>query len=40
LKSALDRLEGGYHRYYRLPTLPIAQRKLGLVIARHLRWHY
>jgi hypothetical protein len=30
----------GYHRYYRLPTLPIAQHKLGLVIARHLCWHY
>jgi hypothetical protein len=30
----------GYHRYYRLPTLPIAQHKLGLVVARHLCWHY
>jgi hypothetical protein len=30
----------GYHRYYRLPTLPIAQHKLGLVTARHLCWHY
>jgi hypothetical protein len=29
----------GYHRYYRLPTLPIAQHKLGLVVARHLCWH-
>ena len=30
----------GYHRYYRLPTLPIAQHKLGIVVARHLCWHY
>ena len=30
----------GHHRYYRLPTLPIAQHKLGLVVARHLCWHY
>ena len=30
----------GHHRYYRLPTLPIAQHKLGLVTARHLCWHY
>jgi hypothetical protein len=30
----------GYNRYYRLPTLPIAQQKLGLVTARHLCWHY
>jgi hypothetical protein len=30
----------GYHRYYRLPTLAIAQHKLGLVVARHLCWHY
>jgi hypothetical protein len=30
----------GYHRYYRLPTMPIAQHKLGLVVARHLCWHY
>ena len=29
----------GYHRYYHLPTLPIAQHKLGLVVARHLCWH-
>ena len=29
----------GYHRYYRLPTLPIAQHKLNLVVARHLCWH-
>ena len=28
----------GYHRYYRLPTLPIAQHKLELVVARHLCW--
>ena len=28
----------GHHRYYRLPTLPIAQHKLGLVVARHLCW--
>jgi hypothetical protein len=30
----------GYHRYSRLPTLAIAQHKLGHVIARHLCWHY
>ena len=30
----------GYHRYYRLPTLGVAQHKLGLVVARHLCWHY
>ena len=30
----------GHHRYYRLPTLPIAQHKLELVVARHLCWHY
>jgi hypothetical protein len=30
----------GYRRYYRLPTLPIAQHKLALVVARHLCWHY
>ena len=30
----------GYHHYYRLPTLPIAQHKLGVVVARHLCWHY
>ena len=29
----------GYHRYYHLPTLPIAQHKLNLVVARHLCWH-
>ena len=29
----------GYHRYYSLPTLPIAQHKLALVVARHLCWH-
>jgi hypothetical protein len=29
----------GYHRYYRLPTLGDAQRKLNLVVARHLCWH-
>ena len=29
----------GYHRYYHLPTLPIAQHKLALVVARHLCWH-
>jgi hypothetical protein len=29
----------GHHRYYRLPTLPIAQHKLGLVVGRHLCWH-
>jgi hypothetical protein len=30
----------GYHRYYRLPTLGVAQHKLNLVVARHLCWHY
>ncbi len=30
----------GYHRYYHLPTLPIAQYKLAHVVARHLCWHY
>jgi hypothetical protein len=29
----------GYHRYYRLPTLPIAQHKLAVVVARHLCRH-
>jgi hypothetical protein len=29
----------GHHRYYRLPTLGVAQHKLGLVVARHLCWH-
>jgi len=29
----------GYHRYYRLPTLAIAQHKLHHVVARHLCWH-
>ena len=28
-----------YHRYYRLPTLAIAQYKLHHVVARHLCWH-
>jgi hypothetical protein len=28
-----------YHRYYHLPTLPIAQHKLNLVVARHLCGH-
>ena len=26
----------GHHRYYSLPTLPIAQQKLSHVVARHL----
>jgi hypothetical protein len=30
----------GYHHYYRLPTLPIAEHKLGVVVGRHLCWHY
>jgi hypothetical protein len=29
----------GHHRYYRLPTLGIAQHKLHHVVARHLCWH-
>jgi hypothetical protein len=29
----------GYHRYYRLPTLGVAQHKLHVVVARHLCWH-
>ena len=29
----------GHHRYYHLPTLPIAEHKLNLVVARHLCRH-
>ena len=30
----------GYHRYYSLPTLPVAEHKLHTAVARHLCWHY
>ena len=29
----------GHHRYYHLPTLPIAEHKLNLVVGRHLCRH-
>ena len=30
----------GYHRYYRLPTLAVAEHKLHTAVARHLCRHY